>query len=315
MARTDFLVQNFNLEKQKSKFPVTFSGKIEGYYSVVEINEGGYGAGEYVIKLGLSNQTKDFSELITKLNERLTGKHRPLVIEMRSNHLVLSGTLPMRKKNVEEHLTFIIQQSVSQLNELGIETGDFLYGDTDDSLSLYRVENVYMFLSDRSYQTFKDDLESQQFGEANKKSIQAGLGGAFFGALIGAVIWGILLYIGFLGWIAGIISVFLAFHFYRKNNGLFNLSGVLTVVGIVILTLLLANYIVYALIVYLSLQEFGFTFSAVFLNLIPILREAELMSAFLFDMILGVGIAGLYGAAATYRIYQSAKGDGTIQKI
>ncbi|GAA0359344.1 hypothetical protein GCM10008932_09950 [Alkalibacterium iburiense] len=51
------------------------------------------------------------------------------------------------------------------------------------------------------------------------------------------------------------------------------------------------------------------------MNLIPILREAQLLSEFMFDMILGVGVAGLYGAAATYRIYQISKDEGVIRKV
>lgn len=315
MARSDFLMKDFNLEKQKSKFPLSFSGKVDGYYTVVDINEGGYSPSEYVIKIGLSGKNSDFSELINKLNDIFEGKQKPLVIEMKSNHLYLVGSIPMRKKAFEEHISFLINQSIAQLKEMGLQTGDFLYGDIDDTISLYRMNNTYMFLSDRSYHMIKEDLESQKYGEDNKKSIQSGLGGAFLGASIGAVIWGILLYFGFLGWVAGIIGVYLAFKFYKKNNGLVNLPGVFSVVGVVILTLLLTNYLVYALIVYLSLQEFGFTLSIVVMNLIPILREAQLLSEFMFDTILGVGVAGLYGAATTYRIYQTSKDEGIIRKV
>lgn len=315
MARSDFLMRDFHLEKQKSKIPISFTGKVDGYYTVVDIKEGGYSVGEYAINIGLSSANNDFSELINKLNEKFSGKSKPFVIEIKSNQLWIVGNIPLRKKAFEEHLSFLINQSIAELKGMDIQTGDFLYGDSDGSVSLYQVDNTYMFLSDRSYKTIKEDLDSRQFGEGNKKSIQNGIGGAFLGALIGAVLWGILLYIGFYGWFAGIIGVHLAFTFYRKNNGLFNLPGVLSVVGIVVLTLALANYLVYSVLIYLSLQEFGFTFSIVVMNLIPILREAQLFSDFMFDLILGVGIAGLYGAAATYRIYQTSKDEGTIRKV
>ncbi|GAA0359336.1 hypothetical protein GCM10008932_09940 [Alkalibacterium iburiense] len=160
MARSNFLMNDFNLEKQQSKFPLSFSGKVDGYYTVVEVNETSYGPGEYLIKFGVSGENNDFSEVINKLNERFVGKHKPLVVEMKSNHLSLAGTIPMRKKAFEKHISSLINEAVAQLKELGIHTGDFLYGDTDDTVSLYQMENTFMFLSDRSYQTIKDDLDS-----------------------------------------------------------------------------------------------------------------------------------------------------------
>lgn len=312
MARSDFLSRDLHLEKQDSKIPLSFTGILDGYYTVVDVNEVGYGAAEYQVRIGTAGENNENAQALETIKQMLQGKYNVKKIEFHSSHFSIEGRIPMRKKNYEEYVTQVIKETISTLIELDIPTGDFLNGHMDESVSLYHIDSVYMFLSDRSYQQIVDDVTSQNRPE---KSIKAGLGGAFLGAMIGAVLWAIFLFLGIYSWFAALVGVYLAFKFYKKKNGLFSLAGVITVVGIIIVTLLIANYVLYALLVWATLEEFGLTFSMALFNLIPILKEGELLSAFILDMVLGVGTAALYGAFSTYSIYQKSKNDGVMRKV
>lgn len=313
MARSDFLMENFSLEKQDSKIPLVFAGKIKGYYTVVSVNEVGQGPGTYEIQIGAIAETEEDIEQVEQLKSELIKRFNPEVIEYDLNRLVVSGVIPMRKKKYEELITNMINETIEYFGRYDLSTGDFLNGDNDGTVSLYQMDNTYLYLSDRSFQETKEEYASNP--DTPKKSIGAGLGGAALGALIGAIIWGVLLYFGFYGWLAGVIGVHLAFRFYRKNNGLFNIPGVLSVLAVVIMALFLANYFVYTFVVYQSIRGFGFTFSMVLIDLLPILQEVELMSAFMFDLLVGIGIAGLYAAFITYQVYQTSKNEGQVRKI
>lgn len=313
MARTDFLKRDFSLEKQDSKIPLIFAGKVKGYYTIVSVNETGYGAGTFEIQIGVSTTTEEEVAQIDQLKQVLLERFNPQFIVYELNRLVITGEVPLRKKKFEEQVSSLINETIEFISQHQLLTGDFLTGENDETVSLYQINNTYMYLSSQSYQDVKKDHESDI--DSPQKSIGQGLSGAVIGALIGAVILGVLLYFGFYGWIAGIIGVHLAFHFYRKKNGLFNVSGVLVVLGIVIFALFLANYAVYAIVMTQTLQRFNFTFSMVLLNLLPILQEVELMSAFMIDLFLGIGVAALYAAANTYRVYQTSKNEGRIRKL
>lgn len=316
MARTDFLSKKLHLEKQDSRIPLAFAGKVEGYYTVVEITESGGGSGKFHIKIGVSTTDEENVQISESLLEEIKDKYNPKVINFDLNYLSITGYTPFRKRKFEELITGIITYSTSRLNELDILTGDFLNGHRDETISLYQVDNSFLFLSDESYQQVEEELNiKDKDGKPENKSIQAGLGGAVLGALVGAVIWGVLLYLGVYAWFAGVIGIHLAFKFYKQNNGLLSRAGIFAVVGVVISILLLTNYLLYSFIIYLGLQGFGISFFMILTNLTSILREVQLSLAFMLDNILGVGIAGIYSAIYAYRLYQESRNDGKIRKM
>lgn len=314
MARSDFLMRDLPLEKQDSKIPLVFTGKVNDYYTVVDVNEVGYGRGEFNIKIGVSTAVEEDQHAIDQVLTEILNEYKPQTAKLDLNYLAISGIIPFRKKNFESLVTGIVRLATSRLKELGVPTGDFLNGDRNETISLYHVDSAYLYLSDESYQQLETDVELKRTN-APEKSIQAGIGGAVLGAFIGAIVWGILLFLGIYGWYAGVLAVFLAFRFYEKNNGLLTRPGIIAVVGVVITTLLITNHIIYSILLYQALKDFGFTFPMVLLNLMAILREANLLTVYMIDLLIGVGISGLYGISYAYRLYQTTKNDGKIRKI
>ena len=314
MARSDFLMRDLHLEKQDSKIPLVFTGMVDNYYTVVDANEIGYGRGEFNIKIGVSTAVEEDKQAIEQVLNEIMEEYNPAVANLDLNYLTISGIIPFRKKNFEALVSGIVFHATSRLKELGVPTGDFLNGDMNDTISLYHVDNTYLFLNDESYQQIQEDVAFER-ANGTEKSIKAGLGGAVLGALIGAVFWGILLFLGIYGWYAGVLAVYLAFKFYRKNNGLLTRAGIFAVVGVVITILLFTNHVTYSFLLYQALREFGFTFPMILLNLMTILREADLLGVYMIDLVIGVGISGLYGASYAYRLYQTTKNDGKIRRI
>lgn len=316
MGRYDFLVGDLGLERQKNRLPASFTGQVSGYYTVVEISEGQYTDNSFSIQLGM-HPIEDSVEAIELLKDEIAAEHKVTILEGTPYVFAVNGSVPLRKKNLKDKVEGIIRTVTDRLEALGIPTGDFLNGDRDESVALYQMGNSYAFLSERSYQDVVEDMEelNQENGNAKPKSIEAGIGGAIVGALIGSVVWGVLLYFGFYAWAAGILGVYLAFYFYQKNNGLVSIPGMIIVTSIVVVMLIVANVLAYAFMLYQGLSMYGFTLSMVFLNFIVILQDLDLMSSFMVDLVLGIGVAALFAAAYAYRLYQSAKNVDKIERI
>lgn len=313
MAKFDFLEEKYDLKRQESKFPVAYTGKIKNYYTVVEIDERGGSSQTYTIRIGASTSMLRDQ---TIFEEEIMSAYKVLSVEFSPYMIVITGNNRFRAGKMQEVIEGIFETTTNQLQALNIPSGDFKNGQDDYSVSLYRVENTYQFLSTQSMKEMEVEFEGTMTElDQSEESIQAGLGGAMLGALIGAVVWGILFYFGYYAWFAAILGIHLGFKFYREKGGVLSIAGMLAVTGLVVLTLFLANYLVYTLALSQGLTEFGFTFSIVFLNLFVLLTELQMMAPFLLDLILGLGIAILIGAIYSYRLYNTSKNEKTIRKV
>ena len=316
MGRLDFLMDNLGLEKQSTRQPLSFTGIINNYYTVVEIDEGQYSSNSFLVQIGIVPTVETKDEINLLVND-VIDEHKAHKVEDTSDYLIaLVGNMPMRKKNVQAKIEAIILTIIERLDAMNIPSGDFLNGHQDESVSLYQVGNGYSYLSSESYQELSTTIEAEKnASESEFKSISSGIGGAIVGALIGAVVWGVLLYFGFYAWFAAILGITLAINFYVKNNGLLSLKGIIIVTGIVLITLLLANVIAYSFVLYQGLAQFGFTFTLILINFIPLLQELELLSTFMFDLVLGVGISALFAGVYAYRLYNNTKNVNKIEKM
>ena len=315
MGRLDFLVEDLGLERQNAKIPISFAGKVNGYYTVVEINEGSYADNTYKIQIGMASNEASNAEIKT-LKEKITAEYKASVLNDVTSIFYVNGHMPMRSKKVQEEIQGIILTVTDRLQELNIPTGDFLNGERDDSVSLYQMGNAYTFLSDESYEEVVSQLEAEMNGPNKKeKSIQSGIGGAILGALIGAAAWGVLLYFGYYAWFAAVIGMYLAFNFYQKNNGLLSIKGIGIVTGIVLLSLMLANVLAYGFVLYQVLEIYGFTLPMIFMNFPALLQELGISTNFTLDLFLGIGIAAIFAGIYAYRLYNTSKDMDKIERV
>lgn len=317
MGRVDKEIEALGLAKQESTFHTSYAGLYDAYYTVVEIQQGAYSENSLTIRMGISMR-RDQSGEIASLEEALFNQLKLKVVDSSAHSIEVKRPLMIRmSKNIE-----LIQSALSlmsgHLRSLGIESGDFINGDQDSSVSLYLIENTYHYLSDRSYMQLSSELrykEEQVEAEHPDRSIFTGLGGAFLGALVGAIVWAILLYFGYYAWFAAILSTTLAFHFYEKQKGIINAKSSILITAIVLLTLVLANIMTYAFIFTRGLAEFNMSFSLALLNLYTLLREFDLMTSFVMDLLLGIGISILFAIILAHRLYKTASRKNKIDKV
>lgn len=317
MGRVDKEIEALGLAKQESTFHTSYAGLYDAYYTVVEIQQGAYSENSLTIRMGISMR-RDQSGEIASLEEALFNQLKLKVVDSSAHSIEVKRPLMIRmSKNIE-----LIQSALSlmsgHLRSLGIESGDFINGDQDSSVSLYLIENTYHYLSDRSYMQLSSELrykEEQVEAEHPDRSIFTGLGGAFLGALVGTIVWAILLYFGYYAWFAAILSTTLAFHFYEKQKGIINAKSSILITAIVLLTLVLANIMTYAFIFTRGLAEFNMSFSLALLNLYTLLREFDLMTSFVMDLLLGIGISILFAIILAHRLYKTASRKNKIDKV
>lgn len=317
MGRFDRVLGELGLAKQKYNVSQAYAGTVDGYYMIVEIRDGAYSDNSFTLRVGM--QTAASSQMhLDAFRNKLIQDYKIQAFESNEHVLAFKGRLRVGQKKNEEHIKGVIQSITDYLRTQGIGSGDFANGDTDPSVSLYKIGTDYHFLSDRSYREVSADLQSIEqklHEEMPERSIVTGLGGAILGALIGAVLWAVLLYFGYYAWFAAILSTSLAFYFYEKQKGIITpLSSVLITV-IVLLSLVAANILMYAFIFKQGLAEFNLSFGSALINLPELLREFDLMPQFLMDLFLGIGIAILFSAFLAFRLYKGAKNKNKIMKV
>lgn len=315
MNQKDFLMKELNLTKQNTKTHEVYTGKVDGYFTVVEMHYNNQVRNYYTIKIGAQLAEADDGD-ITLIKDTVKEQYSPRKVDILPSIFYVEGNIPLRSRKVQQIITGIITIILESLSTLKIGTGDFKTGDLDSTVSLYNVDNRYLFLSDKNYEQVKQDLHLDTLNDSkNLKTIQSGIFGALLGALAGALLWGLLLYFGYYSWFAAMIGVYLAFYLYRKNNGLMSLTGIISVLGLIVSTLVASNFITYSFVLYQELKVFGFSFFAVLLNIVTILRELELSTPFFIDLAVGVGLAILFSSIYAYRLYNVSKNENKITKV
>lgn len=317
MGRIDKEIEALGLTKQENKFYSSYAGVYAGYYTVVEIQQGAYSDNSLTIRMGVATSREGSAE-IASLEEQV---HQQLNLKVldRSNHTIeVKRVLMLRMSKNIEVIKSALDLMTAELRSRGIGSGDFMNGDQDPSVSLYLLENSYHYLSNRSYQQvaarFRHE-EEQLNSDYPDRTIFTGLGAAFLGALVGALVWAFLLYFGYYAWFAAILSTTLAFHFYEKRRGIINAKSTVLITALVLLTLVLANVMTYAFIFTRGLAEFNMSFSLALFNLLTLLREFDLMASFIMDLLLGIGIAILFAIILALRLYKSSSRKNKIDKL
>lgn len=317
MGQFDFIETELGLQRQKSSIPLSFAGQYNGYYTVIEMNSGPYGDNRYTIRVSYRAQA-EADPAIKDLMNTLSTEHKFNGKESTGNLLSLFASVPIGRKKLKKRILTTMSLITERFQSLGLEAGDFYNGDVDDGIALYQLSNRYVYLSRQNYQLISHDLqrEEQEAAERNESpTILAGLGGALLGALIGAIAWGLLLYLGYYAWFAGILGTALAFHFYEKRNGLISVKGSIIVTMLVLLMLVLANILTYSIVMLQTLRSYGANIQIVLANFPYLLKELGLSQAFALDMFLGIGIAIIFSVFMAYRIYVSSKNKNKISPV
>lgn len=260
MSKYQLLETELGLVKQEDKQKHIYTGQVNGFYTVVEIEK------VYVIRIGII-ANEDNKEAIEEIKVDAFRNYGVAMIEENNSFVIaIQKLLPRRVKKAEEEMVGLIQQITTQLVKENILAGDFLRGQMDDSIHLYQVKDSYFYLSKDSYQQLLSDFSSTT-EQGQTKTIKAGIVQATLGALIGAIIWALMFYLGFNVWFFSILSAVMALHFYVKKGGLLNTLGIISVSLVVISALVISLGSVYSIIVIQQDALSSFTQSEIFTSM------------------------------------------------
>lgn len=128
----------------------------------------------------------------------------------------------------------------------------------------------------------------------NKPRVLLGTLGAFGGALIGAVLWVVIYYYGYIASIAGIAIIFCAYKGYTllsKQKGK-TAAIIATIVSVIVLCI--AHYIAWAIDIYgVFSTEYDITFWDSFLSTYNFIFDPEYVFSFFKDLTIGFVLIGV----------------------
>ena len=122
--------------------------------------------------------------------------------------------------------------------------------------------------------------------EVKEENVILGTVGAIAGAVAGAVLIAVLAKVGFVASICGVVMAYLSLFLYAKLAGKMSKKGIIICVVIMIVTVFITEWLIYAYEFYKELKEYGFTFGEVFKSLFDFLKLGEVTGYFVKDILM-----------------------------
>ena len=164
-------------------------------------------------------------------------------------------------------------------------------GMTEEKDSFETVEQASAFAQPIAQGTVINDDTPENVGK--------GVLGILIGALAGIVLYNLLYAIGFVSAITGFVMAWLSIFLYGKFSGKpGSKKGIILTIVIGLIATFIAVYLAWAISAYQVFKEMGVTLPEAFKNLIPLIKELELVGDFVLDLLKAVFFTAL-GAVCT----------------
>ncbi|MBR3593435.1 MAG: hypothetical protein IKL44_02050 [Clostridia bacterium] len=147
-----------------------------------------------------------------------------------------------------------------------------------------------------------------------KENVVAGVFGALLFSLVGGILWFVLYQVGFIAGISGLAGVFCAIKGYTIFAKKESIKGIVIAVVAAIIMIVIAWYVCMAKDVYDLFQDlyasgdvyYTITFGEALSRSIPFLSEVDVLSDYIVDLLIGLGlcifVAASYVKSAASRI-------------
>ncbi len=189
MKIENVLLDRYGLELKERRSSTNIYDVYAGYISTypIIVNYLGYNIGCYV---KISANKEMLEEHAESLIEEVSMLPHVSEIEIVDSHLSLKvGKVRFSNKKLALALENTIERIVSYFKNNSLLPGDFLKGDYDDSLALYRTGQSYLYLTEESKEIIEEKLEvKDDIKEDKKASVPLGIIGALLGSFIGSLI-------------------------------------------------------------------------------------------------------------------------------
>lgn len=313
MSKFNFLKTEYQLEKLKPIYnDFWYVGKLKGYWCVITVNT-------YEKKCSITigaHKEDTHKSLIELLKEEFSLRKEKIVNEDAT--VTITYKIPMFASSNRKKFDEIIETVFSVLKRNDYQTGGFLDGTNDSSLSLVQVGNKYLYLTDSEYKKKSEDLELKRKENINKRE------NFFLGTLgvIGVALVGILAYVlagiaGYYLWIIPVVLTTVASAVYKHLAGKISVLSSFVVFILLGFSLFIGTFLEYTWRLYrFYKEEYIVTFGKVLKNAPQIIFETPFIKS---DFIKGLFINGgilLISFIITFIIaYKEEKRFTKIKKI
>lgn len=276
-------------------------GAINGYYVLISKLASKH---SYVIRFNLATEEK---ETVADFLQLLSHQHAIIAQTGFNDHkLAISVELStleaiVKLKAVIDELTlYLWNQEYPQSCAMSHRTED---------LGVYRVINRIDVFNEDVFERYDIQMKEEHAGK--NTSVAAGILGAFLGAMIGGVLWVVISQFNIIAGIVGFVIVYLAVKGYEFLGGRIDKKGIAAVVFISLLTVVLAEYIAYVIVVYqeLSLYYVATVWDSVVLVFEFLKAGGEILNGFLIN----VGMGLLFTVMASFHFLRTSMAQAATQ--
>lgn len=167
---------------------------------------------------------------------------------------------------------------------------------TEYDLSLYHVDSDAHMLCENCKTSLQGRLKEVIPHEATSGNgnVVGGIIGAVLGAMLGVAVWIIIGLNGYISAIAGFVMIFCAFKGYKLFGGKLNKTGIFLCCLISIVMVPFAELLCMTLEIYRVYGEYyTITLLDAWLEVPELLKESEIKSAFIYDLVIGYPLMAL----------------------
>jgi hypothetical protein len=290
------LKEQYSLKKHDSDKAVVFSGKANGYYTVIEFEEFA-GQNSFVLKVGARLTEEEMeSDPFRSFTEEIKERLRPQMIEYRRKIFAVGAMLNASFEEIEKEVIDLLEFITDKFKSFNVRTGDFFHGDDDGTIELYVIADSYFLLSKGS----AEERKKENAEAANRTGIRSAFNGAWIGAIISILLcsyfysFSLAFYQRNFGWLMGLLIAIFAYASHRKKKEPVTKKSVGSVLGLILVLLAFSILSVIVLDIMTMNYSFRLAFNSVLFN--PYFRElySDTPIYFLFGAIVAAIYAFLY---------------------
>lgn len=234
--------------------------------------------------------------------------------EAKDHTVKLRIVQPKPKKILISTLNDIIEPVISQLLACKYETGCINCGVNDVPIDCYVISGYHHYLCEQCVREIEENFQiAQRALLAKPSNTILGTIGALLGSLVGVVLWCVLASNNLYSWLAGVVSVWLAFKGFEILGKRISKKGFFITMALSVIMIFLGNHIAWVWTAYDAGVLIKYSTSESLL-LWKFLTDKGYVISYLIDLILGYLCTLILGYRIIKKTYRNSIGGYTLKK-
>ncbi|MDE5994483.1 MAG: hypothetical protein K2G60_03105 [Oscillospiraceae bacterium] len=289
------------------------SGRCKGFYVTVNTTQNGM----YSFQISAHSDYDPGNEALRNFVESRKSVTKQIQsVTAYNNSITVVSTRAFLAKKIPQHVNEAIMPIIDFLASNGYVSGCMQCGSQTSQIDCYDINGTNHYLCSECVGKVEGALaDRKQNILANKSKLIPGIVGALLGSLIGCVVYFLVWQLGYIAAIAGLVTAVCAFKGYEILGGVVDKKGVIVCVIMIILSVLLANKLVWAYDAYSALKEYGASFFDCFRSIKGIISEANLTNEYYGDLVMAYLMTALGSARSVINTFKSSTGSYKVKKM